>query len=224
MRIYLIRHGESIMNTRENDEIGAIDSKVWLTENGRDQAYKSAMFLKKYIQENEDYGILDPYKMRVWISPYQRTRETFEIFNDIVGFKANGLTCFEDFLLAEQEFGLFDNTPMDKWEETYPTEYKYYKKLKNTGGKFYARCPMGESPKDVAIRCRIFSDTIWRDYNKSGISTLFLFVHGTVLRCFTMAWNHFSPEWYNAEKNPGNCWIRLIDDHKDMGYIYSGDR
>ena len=46
MKIYLIRHGESIMNTRENDSIGEIDSKVWLTENGKDQAQRSAKFLK----------------------------------------------------------------------------------------------------------------------------------------------------------------------------------
>lgn len=219
MKIYLIRHGESIMNTRENDNIGEIDSKVWLTERGLEQAEKSAKFLKAYMDGAGD--LEDTSKMRVWVSPYRRTRETFEVFDNIVGFKEKGITCFEDFLLAEQEFGLFDNVPIDKWEETYPTEYAYYKKLKDNGGKFYARCPMGESPKDVAIRCRIFSDTIWRDYHKSGIETLCLFVHGTVLRSFTMAWNHYSPEWYNTEGNPGNCWIRLIDNHTDKGYIFN---
>lgn len=220
MKIYLIRHGESIMNTHENDKIGAIDSKVWLTENGKEQARKSAQFLKNYMNEAGDLD--DISKLRVWISPYHRTRETFEIYDSIIEFKEKGITCYEDFLLAEQEFGLFDNIPEEDWGKIYPNEFNYYNKLKTQEGKFYARCPMGESPKDVAIRCRIFSDTVWRDYQKSGIDTLCLFVHGTVLRSFTMAWNHYSPEWYNAEKNPGNCWIRLIDNHIDKGYIYRG--
>lgn len=218
MKIYLIRHGESIMNTHENDNIGEIDSKVWLTENGKRQAMESAKYLKAYSTGAGDFEDLS--KIRVWISPYTRTRETFNIFDEVIGFKRKGIQCFEDFLLAEQEFGLFDSIPQEKWGDVYPAEYAHYQKLKKNGGKFFARCPMGESPKDVAIRCRIFSDTIWRDYNKSGIDTLYLFVHGTVLRCFALAWNHYSPERYNAEGNPGNCWIRLIDNHNDKGYIY----
>lgn len=126
--------------------------------------------------------------------------------------------------MAEQEFGLFDSVSEDKWPECYPTEYTYYMKLKNNKGKFYARCPMGESPKDVAIRCRIFFDTIWRDYEKYGIDKLFIFTHGTVLRAFTMTWNHFSPEWYDKEKNPGNCWIRKISGNEDIGYIYKREK
>lgn len=33
---------------------------------------------------------------------------------------------------------------------------------------------MGESPKDVAIRCMIFFNTIWKDYDKHGINNLFI--------------------------------------------------
>lgn len=44
MNIYLIRHGESIMNTGENAKIGEIDNKIWLTEirrisNNKDMGY-----------------------------------------------------------------------------------------------------------------------------------------------------------------------------------------
>ena len=46
MDIYLIRHGESVMNTGENQSIKEIDSKVWLTETGKKQAEKSAKFLR----------------------------------------------------------------------------------------------------------------------------------------------------------------------------------
>lgn len=35
-------------------------------------------------------------------------------------------------------------------------------------------------------------------------------------------WNHLTPEWFEEEPNPKNCSIRLLDDHKDHGYIFSG--
>lgn len=84
---------------------------------------------------------------------------------------------------------------------------------------FYARLPLGESPFDVAIRIHQFMGTIYRDYEKNGIDTLFIFTHGTTLRAFLLRWFHYSPEWFHEEKNPKNCWIREIKDHEDCGYI-----
>ena len=216
MDIYLIRHGESIMNTGENRTIKEIDSKIRITETGRKQAEKSAKFLDGYLQH--EY-IRFPKNARVWLSPYQRTRETFQEFDKIIGFKEK-CQVYEDILLAEQEFGLFDAIAEEDRQKLFPNEFEYYNRLRTKSGKFYARCPMGESPKDVAIRCRMFFDTIYRDYDKHGIDALFIFTHGTVLRAFTMAWQHYSPEWYETEHNPGNCWIRRICNHNDYGYIY----
>ena len=65
--------------------------------------------------------------------------------------------------------------------------------------------------------------TLSGDFDKHQIDNLFIFTHGTVLRSFVMAWQHYTPEWYEAEKNPGNCWIRRISNHKDMSYIYKGE-
>lgn len=61
--------------------------------------------------------------------------------------------------------------------------------------------------------------TIHRDYEKHGVDTLFVFTHGTTLRTFLLRWFHYSPEWYQEERNPKNCWIREIRDGKDLGYI-----
>jgi broad specificity phosphatase PhoE len=78
---------------------------------------------------------------------------------------------------------------------------------------------MGESPFDVAIRIHQFMGTIYRDLEKSGVDTLFVFTHGATLRAFLLRWFHYSPEWYQAEPNPKNCMIREIIDGKDLGYI-----
>ena len=75
MDIYLIRHGESIMNTGENTRIGAIDNKVWLTEKGKEQAKRSAEFLKEYLE----YDCNGTAKTGIWVSPYNRTQVYFRL-------------------------------------------------------------------------------------------------------------------------------------------------
>jgi hypothetical protein len=37
-----------------------------------------------------------------------------------------------------------------------------------------------------------------------------------------MMWCHLSPEWFEAEANPNNCAIRLIEGGNDKGYVFPG--
>lgn len=215
MKIFLIRHGESVANTGANEKLNLADHRVILTKTGIEQAKDSAKALKKYLSENN----IDLSKARVWYSPYDRTKETMEIFNSILNLDKY-MDIREDTSLTEQQFGLFDNIPNSKWEEMFPNEYKTWKIFKSQKGKFWARLPMGESPFDVAVRIKNFFGTIKRDYEKHGIDTLFIFTHGITLRTFVMQYLHKTVEWYEEEHNPGNCWIRMIEDKEDKGYIY----
>ncbi len=216
MRIFLIRHGESVANTGDNEKLGFADHRVILTDKGREQAKMSALALKNYIIQNE----IDLSKSRSWFSPYDRARETMEIFNSIINLDSY-MDIREDISLTEQQFGLFDSIPDDKWEEMFPHEYRTWNMFKSQKGKFWARLPMGESPFDVAVRVKSFFGTIKRDYEKHGIDTLFIFTHGTTLRVFVMQYLHKTVEWYEQEHNPENCWIRLIEDKEDREYIYN---
>lgn len=209
MHIFLIRHGESKANVGENvDRLP--DHLVSLTEKGKQQAYDQGVWLAEYCKE---HGV-DLSKARIWRSPYLRTRQTSEEFN-----KSLGITDIrEDITLIEQQFGLFDSLPESEWAK-YTAEYDEFLRQVQNHGKFYARLPLGESPFDVAIRVHQFMGTIYRDYEKHGTDTLFIFTHGTTLRTFLMRWFHYSPEWYQDERNPRNCWIREIDGDKDKGYI-----
>ena len=210
MHIFLIRHGESVANVGDNLE-RLPDHLVELTENGKRQAYEAGAWLKKYCDEK---GV-DLTHARIWRSPYRRTRQTSEEFN-----KSLGITDIrEDITLVEQKFGLFDSLPETEWGETDAQAYDEFLRQIQNQGKFYARLPMGESPFDVAIRVHQFMGTIYRDYEKEGTDTLFVFTHGTTLRAFLLRWFHYSPEWYQQEKNPKNCWIREIDGNVDCGYI-----
>ena len=212
MKIFLIRHGESMQNTKENYEIGLPDHKVYLTEKGKKEAKEAGEFLLRYIKENN----IDISNSVMWVSPYTRTRETASIINDILGIKR----VKEDITLIEQRYGLFSDKAIDTLKEMYPDEFNHYDNYYQNDGKFYAVLPQGESPFDVALRTKQFIDTIYRDKE----DVLFVVSHGTTIKTIIMNLFHYSPEWFNKEKTPGNCAIRLVElDNKNNSekYIYN---
>ena len=72
MKLFLIRHGESMQNTKENYEVGLPDHKVYLSEKGKIQARNAGIFLRDYVKLQK----IDLSKATLWVSPYMRTRET----------------------------------------------------------------------------------------------------------------------------------------------------
>ena len=209
MRIFLIRHGESIMNTGGNFIQRLPDHLVFLTDKGIAQASAAGKWLSEYCAKSN----IPLDDARIWRSPYTRTRQTSEEFNKHL--RVNDIR--EDITLVECQYGLYDSVPEEDWPERFPMEYTEYRRAMDNSGRFYYRMPGGESPFDVAMRVHQFMGTIKRD----SIETLFIFTHGITLRCFLLRWFHYSPEWYEQERNPKNCWIRLIDSGEDKGYVYS---
>ena len=216
MHIFLIRHGESVANIGENYERRLPDHLVPLTDRGRREAFETGVFLADYCREK---GI-DLARARLWRSPFLRTRETADELNRTLGIAE----VREDVTLVEQQYGLFDALPTSEWERQYPREYAEYCRQMQSGGKFYARLPLGESPFDVAVRVHQFMGTLHRDLEERGVDTVFIVTHGATLRAFLLRWFHYSPEWYHEEWNPKNCAVREIDDDRDLGYIKGGPR
>lgn len=212
MKMFLIRHGESMQNTKENYSIGLPDHKVYLTEQGKEEARLAGEFLKKYITENE----IDLSNSVMWVSPFTRTRETASIINNSLGIKR----VKEDITLIEQQYGLFSDKEIARIKELYPEQFAFYDNYYQNEGKFYAKLPQGESPFDVALRTKQFLDTIYRDKE----DVLFVVSHGTTIKTIVMNFFHYSPEWYSSELTPGNCSIRLIDSNDRVNtesYIYN---
>ena len=216
MRIFLIRHGESIQNTHENFD-NLPDNKITLTQKGLDQADECGKFLMEYCKQNN----VDLNNATLFVSPYERTRQTAKQINKYL----NIADIKEDVALIEHQYGLFDNIEEDEQGERYPDEYNLYQRYYNNDGKFYIKFPQGESPLDVALRARLFIDTLYRDIDE-GIENFFVVSHGTTIRAFLLSYFHYSPEWFNAEPNMKNCSVRLIEkvDGKnyDRDYIYGG--
>jgi len=209
VKIFLIRHGESVTNSGDNFISRIPDHLVSLTESGMAQADAAGKWLAEYCVQNA----ISLENARIWRSPYARTRQTSEAFNKHLHIN----DIREDITLVERQFGLFDALPEEEWAQKYPAEYAECKRQWDNAGNFYLRLPGGESPFDVTLRVHQFMGTIKRD----SVDTLFVFTHGITLRCFLLRWFHYTPEWYQNERNPKNCWIRFIDGRKDAGYIYS---
>ena len=218
MKIFLIRHGESIQNTYENFD-NLPDHKIYLTKKGEQQANDCGKFLKQYCADNN----IDLNSATMFVSPYARTRKTAEIVNKYLQVE----DVKEDVALIEHQYGLFDNIEDDERLAKFPEEFELYRRYYNNDGKFYIKFPQGESPLDVALRTRQFLETLFRDY-KEGKENFFVVSHGTTIRAFLLSFFHYSPEWFNKEPNMINCSVRLIEkiDGKnfDRDYIYGGRR
>lgn len=215
MKLFLIRHGESIQNTKENYEKKLPDHKVYLSERGKIQAEEAGLFLKKYVDKNK----IDLNNSTLWVSPYERTRQTAHIINNHLNIE----DVKEDITLVEQRYGLFSDKEISVIKEKYPEEFTFYDNYYQNDGKFYAKLPQGESPYDVALRTKQFIETIFRDDKEN----LFIVSHGTTIRTIIMNWFHYPPEWFNKEANMDNCSIRFIDStnkKSEEKYIYGGPR
>jgi 2,3-bisphosphoglycerate-dependent phosphoglycerate mutase len=217
VRILLVRHGESLGNVDPTIHATTADHAVPLSERGREQAREAGRHVSAHLEKR--HGTHRPH-VRLWVSPYLRTRQTADAMMETADSWITDRV--EHILLCEQQFGLFDGIPDDELPRRFPREFAYYDMQCRFGGKFWARLPQGESRFDVAKRIHQAFGSFHRDAAEHGIHDIVVICHGVTLRAFVMMWCHLSPEWFESERNPGNCAIRLIDGGIDHGYLFDG--
>lgn len=222
MNIYLVRHGESMSNLNKDVHKTTADHQIGLSAGGVSHVQHASRLIRDHLVRDKirASGILPSMPkrhVRLWTSPYRRTRETADEIERELGSWINDRR--EHALLCEQQFGLFDGLSDEELQERYPDEYAHYKKCEDHGGRFWARMPLGESRFDVACRVHQAFGTFHRDHDKHGIRTIIVVCHGVTMRPFVMMWCHLSPEWFDAEPNPKNGAVRLISSGVDMGYL-----
>ncbi|MBR3230350.1 MAG: histidine phosphatase family protein [Bacilli bacterium] len=211
MDLYLIRHGESTQNTKENFCDRLPDHIVPLTDNGIIQCEKAGFFLKQYLEDNN----INIQNAVMWVSPFLRTRQSAKLINEYL----NVSDVREDYLLIEQRYGLFSDRSVLRNKMLFKDEFDFYDNYYQNDGKFYAKMPQGESSMDVAIRTRQFLDMI----SSLEKNPVFVVSHGTTIRTIVMNTFNYSPEWFNRESTMENCSIRLVNkEDKIDKYIYGG--
>ena len=184
-RIILIRHGESQANVDRTLYDRIPDHKFSLTEKGRGQALAAGVELRKLVGDEA---------VHFYISPYQRTRETYaEIAR---AFAPAAIRSYEEPRIREQDWGSFRS----------PAESDAVNAERDRYGNFFFRIPGGESGADVYDRTSTFIDTMFRDFERDDFPpNAVLVTHGLTLRLFLMRWFHWSVEKFERLRNPKNC-------------------
>ena len=224
--LYLVRHGQTEANVDRTLYQTKADHAVLLTPTGIRQAERAGAFLAGHLhdgyeQDQEAFG-----KVRLWHSPYYRARATAAHILAPMGkafAAAPGVLSYrEDPFLFEQRAGLLDGLSDEEYMARYPNEAEDFAKNVRFNGRAYAHTPMGESRIDIVIRVKHFFGTILDDLRRHRIRHAVVVNHGVTVRAMTMGWMRYPPEWLDAEKNPGNCWIRHIHGSSETGYVDEG--
>jgi len=186
-RIILVRHGESVGNADKTHYKTVPDFALDLTEE---------------IAELIDGGLV-----RAYVSPWERTRQTFAGIASILGEQV--VKAIEDPRLREQDWGHLRS----------PEELQIIRDERDRYSPFYYRIPDGESAADVFDRVSTFMETLHRDFAKPDFTENALIVtHGVTLRIFLMRWFHWSPEFYENVRNPKNGEVVVMERAQDGRY------
>ena len=197
-RIILVRHGQSEGNEDSLNYETIPDYALNLTEQGRQQSV---------VAGEEIASIVGDEKLHAYISPYYRTRQTFESIASVL--KDRIQVCHEDPRIREQDWGHL----------RHPDDSHLLVEERNKYSLFYYRMKDGESGADVYDRVSVFFETLYRDFNKDNYPENTLIVtHGMTLRIFLMRWLHWTVEEYECLKNPSNCQVVVMELDDDGKY------
>jgi broad specificity phosphatase PhoE len=226
LRILLIRHAESEGNVSPKAYEIYQDHGLPLTKRGVEMAEITGEKVSSHLDNLYKRGVLNLLddKIGIYVSPYLRTRSTLQ------GLLDGGLSHFinedciwESQYLTEMDWGLFEGDGWLKTETREMPEYERNRLKRAKNGKFYARCPNGESVKDVVMRVDLFIRRLLRRYLTSDFryNTFVIVSHGITIRAFIMRWFHLGPLWYEKSTNHPNCSVYEIfeAEHK---FIFGG--
>lgn len=183
-KIIIVRHAESEGNVSKEVYLKTPDYAVPLTSKGRIQASNRGVEIKRAIGEEQ---------MFFYVSPFRRTRETFEEIKNVLG--PTQAIHREDPRLREQEWF----TRVGEFDREQKRERSEY-------GHFYYRFNGGESPADCYDRMGGFLDSLFRDFEKPNFPKhCGIITHGMAMRVLIMRWFHMTVEEFELLKNPRNC-------------------
>ena len=197
-RIILVRHGRSEGNEDSLNYETIPDYALNLTAEGKQQSITAGEEIASIIGNEEVYA---------YISPYYRTRQTYDGIASVLKDQIN--ICHEDPRIREQDWGHL----------RHPDDSRLLVEERNKYSLFYYRMKDGESGADVYDRVSVFFETLYRDFKKDEYPDNTLIVtHGMTLRIFLMRWFHWTVEEYEILKNPHNCQVVIMEIDRDGKY------
>ena len=201
MKIYLVRHFESMGNIDPSEYFRKLDSEIELSENGKHQSIKTGndiMDLMDYRNSLRLYPSKDPIYFNMYYSPYKRTTQSANLIHERLpyfeGYKINEFK--ESPLLVERAWGsLRDIVESGK---------------KNEGHfNFFYRPLNGESFADAYQRVVLFD--MWLK-STSKYEHNIIVAHGEFNKLYLMYLLGWTVEEFEKWKTPRNGEVFLIDD------------
>jgi broad specificity phosphatase PhoE len=232
MRIYVVRHGESTAN-KDADEYRQALQQIKLTQTGRLQATQSG---KDFARHLDGLGG-PPAKLAIFCSPYERARQTMELF--LTSLRNHGHANAIGNIIATNDLGearIGDYEGYNKREE-YPQllaenkvrhgegyrsltdEDRLYIKQTLAGDTYNAKPPGGESGREVCERVRHFlADNQVLEKGEDMV----LFTH-SVMGCafksvLTSTDDAGCAEIYNNRTRSGNGEILMFEGDPEHGF------
>ena len=181
-RIILVRNGTS-ESTGNYDLLKTVpDNKIHLTDVGIEDAKRAGKKIKEIIK-NES--------VRFYVSPYQRTKETYEYIAQEL--KDNKSTLQYHPSLRGQEYGNFQSDMKEQFEKQ--------KKV----GVLYYRFRDGQSGNDVATETSIFLANLFREYSSfdyEQCDNAILVTHSLTIQFFILNFFKLPIEEYDKFRLP----------------------
>ncbi len=189
-RILLMRHGEAEGNVDQTLFQTKPDHLMTLTPRGIIQARTAGDDIRR---------IIGLERIRVYLSPYLRTRQTFRE----LGIRHQVDMVIDEPRLREQDWGNFQHGDRILEQKRQRADY----------GHFIYRLQHGESGADVFDRVSAFMDTLFRGFGRPGHPPNVLIVtHGLTMRLFMMRWFHWSVEYFESLENPRPGELKILTD------------
>ncbi len=171
--LILVRHGESEGNAARRFSLagdnslfteefcGRHNSRLRLTDRGREQARVAGTWLKAYVTQPFD---------RYLVSGYLRAMETASLLD------LPEAVWYQEFYLRERDLGLFEIMPEDEKKNKHPEAYRQYEL-----DPFYWTPPNGESIAQLCLRIDRVLHTLHRECSGKRVLVV---CHGLVMWAF----------------------------------------
>lgn len=208
-KIFLVRHAQSESNEDPEVLISKTNIGVHLTKKGIFQAHEVGLALVDYHKETKE-------SIKVWNSPYFRTRETAKFIKESLTQAGIVFDEEESIHICERQFGLLDDNKLA--HITHKKEHNHYKLHANNKHDFWARPPLGESAFDMCLRLDNFIRTV---LSEKHYDNHIIVSHGAAIRGFITMKQKLTFEEYTAMPNPHNASISLIDGSEFKGVVFT---
>lgn len=215
MKLLFVRHAQSQSNENITILKSITNVSVSLTANGRLQATETGEYLSKYLKDNNK-------KVKIWNSPYDRTRLTAQTIKEALA--QNGFVLGthydeeESIHIAERQFGLIDDAM--EYEKNHLDAFNHYKLHSKEKKEFFARPPLGESPFDMCQRLDFFLKVVLENEENKQYDEHIIVSHGAAIRGLLTMKLKWKYEKYTEMPNPFNASIHLIDNNEYKGEVF----